>query len=90
VGLTCLCNTLVSQSYTRTPYECGFDSVGSVRASFSLHFFKIILVFVIFDLEVVLLISFIRASVYRQLLFIVFMILIYGSYYLEHYLGGLS
>lgn len=36
-------------------YECGFEPAGSTRLSFSLRFFLIAVIFLVFDLEVVLL-----------------------------------
>ncbi len=39
-----------------SPYECGFDSFGSSRVGFSLRFFGLIVVFVVFDFETVLMV----------------------------------
>lgn len=36
-------------------YECGFEPIGPTRVSFSLRFFLVAVIFLIFDLEVVLL-----------------------------------
>nr|YP_010043933.1 NADH dehydrogenase subunit 3 [Sinomicrurus macclellandi]QPF22089.1 NADH dehydrogenase subunit 3 [Sinomicrurus macclellandi] len=38
-----------------SPYECGFDPLGDARTPISIQFFLIAILFVLFDLEIILL-----------------------------------
>jgi NADH-ubiquinone oxidoreductase chain 3 len=64
-----------------SPFECGFSSKGNHRSLFSIQFFLICLIFVIFDVELVVLFPLIRrlpevASLSELALFISVLILL--------------
>nr|YP_006576049.1 NADH dehydrogenase subunit 3 [Euspilotus scissus]ACZ58576.1 NADH dehydrogenase subunit 3 [Euspilotus scissus] len=44
-----------------SPFECGFDPMNSPRISFSLHFFLITIIFLIFDVEITLIFPIIKS-----------------------------
>ena len=64
-----LLSTLVGQrKRTRTklmPYECGKDPVGSARERFSVKFYLIAMIFILFDIEVIFLVPW--AAVFKSL-----------------------
>src|ERR671916_721105 len=81
-----LLSQLVGQrKSTRTklmPYECGKDPVGSARERFSVKFYVIAMIFILFDIEVIFLIpwavvfkSFAASGDYYRLLIFVEMML---------------
>lgn len=78
-----------------SPYECGFDPKGSARLPFSLRFFLIAVIFLIFDVEITLLLPIasilnivnIFSWLTTRTLFLV--ILLIGLYY-EWYQGALE
>lgn len=69
------------------PFECGFSPTGGARIPFSLHFFLLALIFVVFDLEIILLLPFIVGFSYKGWVFL--FILLLGLIY-EWYLGSLN
>lgn len=70
-------------------FESGFESLGKVHSSFSIHFFIIMLIFVIFDLEVVILLGFLISSFYSVYIFLLIFLFIFGGFYMEWYFGKL-
>lgn len=69
------------------PFECGFNPKSLPRASISLRFFLVALVFLVFDVEIVLIFPAVSAlfslsNVSRLILLLVFMlVLIVGLYH---------
>lgn len=77
------------------PYECGFDPIKSPRLPFSFRFFLVAILFLIFDLEIALLlvlpfsISLVYSSTATWIVISFIVILVAGLYY-EWVKGGLE
>nr|UKO32987.1 NADH dehydrogenase subunit 3 [Stenochironomus sp. 2CZ] len=78
-----------------TPFECGFNSMNSPRLPFSIKFFLIAIIFLIFDVEITLILPLILTMKFSNLFmwtltnFIFLIILIIGLF-LEWYQGSLN
>jgi len=78
-----------------SPYECGFDPINSARLPFSFRFFLVAILFLIFDLEIAILLALpIATPLYKRFLGIIpllsfLLILIIGLWY-EWAQGGLD
>lgn len=86
----------VRRPYTEKerPYECGFDPINSSRTPFSFRFFLVAILFLIFDLEIGLLIPFIRGFCVEIHLSVIvalgFLILLVAGLIYEWAKGGLE
>ncbi|HEY9501644.1 MAG TPA: NADH-quinone oxidoreductase subunit A, partial [Pyrinomonadaceae bacterium] len=68
VGNVLLSSFVGQRKQTRTklmPYECGKDPVGSARERFSVKFYLIAMIFILFDIEVIFLVPW--AAVFKSL-----------------------
>ena len=68
VGNVLLSQLVGQRKRTKTklmPYECGKDPVGSARERFSVKFYLIAMIFILFDIEVIFLVPW--ATVYKGL-----------------------
>ena len=68
VGNVLLSQFVGQRKRTKTklmPYECGKDPVGSARERFSVKFYLIAMIFILFDIEVIFLVPW--AAVYKAL-----------------------
>uniref|UniRef100_A0AAU8L188 NADH-ubiquinone oxidoreductase chain 3 n=1 Tax=Bryozoa sp. TaxID=2813608 RepID=A0AAU8L188_9BILA len=71
----------------KDPFECGFNPTSSAHNPFSLHFFLLGMIFIVFDLEIILLLPLINLFSYLGWSFC--FILMIGLIY-EWFLGSLN
>nr|WPY71336.1 NADH dehydrogenase subunit 3 [Gampsocera sp.] len=85
----------ISDREKNSPFECGFDPKSSSRLPFSLHFFLITIIFLIFDVEIALILPMILIINYSNLIIwsvtsIIFIIILLIGLYHEWNQGMLN
>nr|QGX43513.1 NADH dehydrogenase subunit 3 [Panulirus polyphagus] len=78
-----------------SPFECGFDPKGSARIPFSLKFFLIAVIFLIFDVEITLLLPLVCTMNLSNLISwsctgLIFLLILLLGLYLEWHSGALE
>nr|YP_010021630.1 NADH dehydrogenase subunit 3 [Matuta victor]QOL10571.1 NADH dehydrogenase subunit 3 [Matuta victor] len=78
-----------------SPYECGFDPKNTARMPFSLQFFLIAVIFLIFDVEITLLLPiasiFLFTNIFSWIITsILFLIILLLGLYYEWFQGALQ
>nr|YP_009228436.1 NADH dehydrogenase subunit 3 [Idioscopus nitidulus]AKU47323.1 NADH dehydrogenase subunit 3 [Idioscopus nitidulus] len=78
-----------------TPFECGFNPMSNKRLPFSIHFFLIAVIFLIFDIEIIIILPMIITMKYSMIKYwlltssLFILILILGLYH-EWFNGALK
>lgn len=99
VGNIILSQFIGQRKQTRTkmmPYECGKDPVGSARERFSVKFYLIAMIFILFDIEVIFLVPWavvfktlagpaygLRTLVYSEMMLFVALLLVGYTYIIK-------
>ena len=73
----------------RTSFERGFLRVGRIQKRFSIHFFIIILLFVVFDVEVMMLVRLVVVDFSSFLLFWLVLLFVLAGLYVEWFFNKL-
>nr|QCS25189.1 NADH dehydrogenase subunit 3 [Angiostrongylus cantonensis]QCS25201.1 NADH dehydrogenase subunit 3 [Angiostrongylus cantonensis]QCS25213.1 NADH dehydrogenase subunit 3 [Angiostrongylus cantonensis]QCS25225.1 NADH dehydrogenase subunit 3 [Angiostrongylus cantonensis]WKT13320.1 NADH dehydrogenase subunit 3 [Angiostrongylus cantonensis] len=70
-------------------FESGFLSLVKIQNSFSIHFFVLMLMFVIFDLEIVMFLGLLVVDVSSVVSFFMLFLFVLGGFYMEWFFGKL-
>nr|QKW88761.1 NADH dehydrogenase subunit 3 [Idiocerus herrichii] len=78
-----------------TPFECGFNPMSNKRLPFSIHFFLIAVIFLIFDIEIIIILPMIITMKYTMIKYwlltsILFIVVLMLGLYHEWYNGMLK
>jgi len=72
-----------------TAFERGFKGFGKIQNSFRIHFFVMMLIFVIFDLEVVMFLGILVSDISAVSRFLFLFLFVLGGFYIEWWYGKL-
>nr|QDP18023.1 NADH dehydrogenase subunit 3 [Sphenacris crassicornis] len=92
---SCLSNKNINDREKSSPFECGFDPKSSARMSFSIQFFLIAVIFLIFDIEIALILPIVIIMKSSNLMIwtmssITFLVILLGGLYHEWNQGALQ
>ena len=59
-----------------SPYECGMNPLGDAREKFSIHFFLVAILFIVFDLEIIMLFPF-AVTLYYSSIFTFWIVMLF-------------
>nr|QIV24594.1 NADH dehydrogenase subunit 3 [Bifidoprionus rufus] len=99
IAVTILVNLISKKSFydreKSSPFECGFDPKSAARLPFSLQFFLIAVIFLIFDVEITLLLPLIKTLAHSNIvnftsLLMFFLFVLLGGLYHEWNQGALN
>jgi len=87
IGLSSIIVPMRQNGVKNDPYECGVDPVGNARGRFSVKFYLVAVLFILFDIEAVFLypwaVSFKQLGLYGLIEMVLFIaILLAGYFYL--------
>nr|QKW88774.1 NADH dehydrogenase subunit 3 [Rhytidodus viridiflavus] len=78
-----------------TPFECGFNPMSNKRLPFSIHFFLVAVIFLIFDIEIIIILPMVITMKYTLMKYwlttsIMFILVLMMGLYHEWYNGMLK
>ena len=66
-------------------FECGFERFKIIQSNFNIHFFVILIIFILFDLEIVILIHllFYKVNIHFFVILIIFISFLFVTWWIE-------
>lgn len=84
IGLSTIIVPRSSSRMKDMPYECGVDPVGDARGRFSIKFYLVALLFILFDIEAIFLypwaVSFNQLGLYGLIEMLLFIVILLAGY----------